>query len=79
MMLLSQLKLHGDYCCFSLLFLQGSMILSICFSLEANSVSEEPMISLMEAYLLSEVWPKLLEFDEYILVHETLQEYFVLE
>lgn len=31
----------------------------------------------MDAYLLSEIWPKLLEFDEYIFGHETLQEHFV--
>lgn len=31
----------------------------------------------MDAYLLSEIWPKLLEFDEYIFEYETLQEHFV--
>lgn len=48
-------------------------------NLATRPVSEEVLLSLMDAYLLSEVWPKLLEFDEYILEHETLQEYFVLE
>lgn len=33
----------------------------------------------MDASPLSEAWPKLLDSDEYLLEHETLQEYFVLE
>lgn len=42
-------------------------------------VSEEVLLSLMDASPLSEAWPKLLDSGEYLLEHETLQEYFVLE
>ena len=48
-------------------------------SLATKSISEELLLSLMDTHLFSEVCPKLLKFDEYILELKTLQEYFVLE